>query len=166
MFRAGDTVKHGPSGETWGLACDEDHGEVVCCGWPETQAQASDCTLVEAASDEERAETLRSVAAIRPDRGYSYRQSLGAYQLHTSKLCGGNCSQCQAERVAALAAAERAVIEAAVAWRAAALAEIDTSIGNDLDAHTRAMDAEHRLRRELAQRIDTLAALQQKGGAT
>lgn len=61
MFRAADHVAHGPTGETWLLACDEDNGEVIPCGWPETYARASDCTLVKAATDEERMDILRLV---------------------------------------------------------------------------------------------------------
>ena len=79
MFRAGDAVAHAPSGETWILACDEDNGRVIPCGWPESQAEASDCTLVEAATDEERVEILREAAAA--TGGYSYRRSLARHQL-------------------------------------------------------------------------------------
>jgi hypothetical protein len=61
-FRAGDTIRHLPSGEEWLLACDEEDGRVVCCGWPETQANAKDCILVEAATDKERISTLSRVA--------------------------------------------------------------------------------------------------------
>lgn len=62
-FRAADTVKHGPSGEEWDLGCDEDNGEVFPNGWPPTIARASDCTLVEAASDKDRLAMLREWAA-------------------------------------------------------------------------------------------------------
>ena len=61
-FRAGDVIHHAPSGEEWLLACDEERGEVICCGWPETIAKATDCTLVTAATDEERAALLARVA--------------------------------------------------------------------------------------------------------
>ncbi len=60
-FRAGDHVHHGPCDEDWVLACDEENGDVICCGWPETFAKASDCTLVRTATDEERIITLRDV---------------------------------------------------------------------------------------------------------
>ena len=33
-FRAGDHVKHAPTGEEWELACDEERGEVMPSGWP------------------------------------------------------------------------------------------------------------------------------------
>lgn len=81
-LRAGDDVAHGPSGETWTLACDEENGEVMPCGWPEGWAKAADCTLVKAASDAERLEMLRMVAATRGDHGErTHRASLAAHQL-------------------------------------------------------------------------------------
>lgn len=62
-MRAGDAVFHAPSGETWLLAYgDTDSGSeyVSACGWPESLAKASDCTLKRAATDEEHAETIRN----------------------------------------------------------------------------------------------------------
>ena len=59
-FRAGDEVLHAPTGETWLLIVDEENGVVVPGGWPDTRAQASDCSLVRAATDAERLEQLRS----------------------------------------------------------------------------------------------------------
>lgn len=64
-FRAGDHVHHHPSGEHWLLACDESDGYVLPGGWPETMARSSDCTLLKAATDEERLKTLREVAKSR-----------------------------------------------------------------------------------------------------
>ena len=61
-FRAGDYILHKPSGEQWVLAADQHRGDVVCAGWPETIARATDCELVEAASDETREDMLRRVA--------------------------------------------------------------------------------------------------------
>jgi hypothetical protein len=75
MFRAGDIVLHRPSGERWMLACDEYQGEVVCCGWPETFAKASDCELRHAANDADRRTVLADVSrhhdTIRGRRAYS-----------------------------------------------------------------------------------------------
>jgi hypothetical protein len=62
MLRAGDEVLHRPSGEKWLLACDEVRGEIICCGWPETFARASDCELLEAATDEQRLSILQQVS--------------------------------------------------------------------------------------------------------
>lgn len=77
MLRAGDHVLHRPSGEKWVLACDEDHGEIICCGWPETFAKASVCERIKAATDKERLSTLRDVARITDQR----RGSLARVQL-------------------------------------------------------------------------------------
>lgn len=60
QFRAGDHVKHGPSGEEWELACDEERGEVMPSGWPMCIAKAEHCTLIKSATDEKRAEVLKS----------------------------------------------------------------------------------------------------------
>ena len=78
LFRAGDTVTHGPSGETWTLACDQEGEWVMPAGWPESLAKASDCTLLEQASDVDRLEMLRLAAA---HSGSSYRSSRARCQL-------------------------------------------------------------------------------------
>lgn len=67
-FRAGDHVHHGPTGEEWVLAfgdLEDGTGRVSPCGWPACLADAKDCTLIEAASDEDHLKTLRDVADIR-----------------------------------------------------------------------------------------------------
>lgn len=64
-FRAGDVVKHEPSGETWSLAVDQFGDEVSPCGWPETIAKASDCTLIKHATDDERSKQLVESSNIR-----------------------------------------------------------------------------------------------------
>ena len=47
-IQAGDAVKHGPSGETWYLlGVDSRRGRVCVAGWPPTEANLSDCTLIE-----------------------------------------------------------------------------------------------------------------------
>lgn len=58
-MRAGDVVKHQPTGETWVLACAE-RDEVYPCGWPETIAKEKDCILVEAGSEKDYREMLES----------------------------------------------------------------------------------------------------------
>ena len=81
-FRAGDVVHHVPSGEDWQLACDEVDGRVQPMGWPECMARASDCRMVEAASDERRLSVLRLVAgSVKAERIGDSRQRLAAYQL-------------------------------------------------------------------------------------
>lgn len=62
-FRAGDVVQHKPSGEKWLLIIDEQDGTVVPGGWPDTRANAADCTIVNRADDAKRIATLRSTAA-------------------------------------------------------------------------------------------------------
>lgn len=62
-MRAGDTVKHRPSGETWTVAYVE--GEwLAWCGWPEGEAEVANCELVEACSDEEHREMLERWAEL------------------------------------------------------------------------------------------------------
>lgn len=56
-FRSGDVVKHRPSGETWTLAYYR-RGWVAWYGWPEGEAKATDCELVEACTDEEHRKSL------------------------------------------------------------------------------------------------------------
>ena len=59
---AGDIVRHGPTCEEWVLACDEERGEVMPCGWPMCIAKAKDCSLVTAATEEARAAMLKTWA--------------------------------------------------------------------------------------------------------
>lgn len=62
----GDTVKHGPTGETWIVAYVR--GEYLAwCGWPEGEARLSDCTLIEKAGAEDRERLLREMAAMPED---------------------------------------------------------------------------------------------------
>lgn len=82
-FRAGDVVRHGPTVEIWTLANDEEANRVSPCGWPRCWADAEDCTLVEAATDEKRIETLTRWAAktIEDTEGYDHRVSTAKHQL-------------------------------------------------------------------------------------
>ncbi len=83
LFRAGDRVRHGPSGERWLLACDErEDGSVYPCGWPETRAMASDCSLVQATTDENRKAMLETVAA----GNTSLRRGIAEAQLNAARL--------------------------------------------------------------------------------
>jgi len=66
VFRTGDVVKHNPSGETWVLAWGNEQ-EVIACGWPETVAKPSDCTLVVAATDEAHRKLVLEIAGKRND---------------------------------------------------------------------------------------------------
>ncbi|MGU3476452.1 hypothetical protein [Methylobacterium sp. D48H] len=61
-FRAGDVVRHKPSGETWTVAySDPVSNNLAWCGWPDGAARVTDCELVEAATDEQHRGTLREV---------------------------------------------------------------------------------------------------------
>lgn len=57
----GDIVKHGPTGEEWTVAYVRD-GRLAWCGFPEGTARLEDCTLVKAATDEERIALLKQMA--------------------------------------------------------------------------------------------------------
>ena len=78
MFRAGDQVSHEPSGECWVLAfgdMEDGTGKVSPCGWPETLANATDCNLVQAASDDEHSEMIKKWAE-RKFVGFEVRKSV------------------------------------------------------------------------------------------
>jgi hypothetical protein len=82
-FRAGDHVRHEPSGEEWVLACDMQGDEVIPAGWPESFAKAGDCTVIREATDTERIDMLRQASESRTDYGQTTRRSRLAYwQLH------------------------------------------------------------------------------------
>lgn len=60
-FRAGDQVRHVPTGETWIVAwCNGP--ELSWCGYPDGVARTADCTLIQAATDEEHLKTLSQLA--------------------------------------------------------------------------------------------------------
>ena len=80
-FRAGDIVKHGPTGEEWVLAVDQFGNEVSPCGWPETIAKAADCEIVTRASDKERHEQLLRSSKINQRDDVRRRQAIGTLNL-------------------------------------------------------------------------------------
>ena len=61
-MRAGDHVLHRPTGETWTLAGNPEHGKVQWFGWPEGYAKESDCELQYACTDEEHKQALEEWA--------------------------------------------------------------------------------------------------------
>jgi len=66
-MKAGDDVKHIPTGEEWVLAgVDTKRGEVYPAGWPESIADIKDCELILSCSDKESLETLRQCLSLRP----------------------------------------------------------------------------------------------------
>ena len=58
-----DIVKHGPTGEKWLVAYVE-RDKLCACGWPESLAQLSDCTLIKKATEEEKQQLTQSLAAM------------------------------------------------------------------------------------------------------
>lgn len=74
-FRAGDTVHHFPTGENWILAVDQFGDEVSPCGWPETIAKASDCEILERASDSDRHQQLLRSAKIQDTHDIRRREA-------------------------------------------------------------------------------------------
>jgi len=62
----GDVVFHAPSGEKWVVAYVQGD-RLAWCGWPEGEARLSDCTLVEAATDEAREKLLKEMADMPED---------------------------------------------------------------------------------------------------
>jgi hypothetical protein len=77
----GDSVKHGPTGETWVVAY-VDGDRLAWCGWPKGEAALADCTLVEKASPEARDKLLHDMAEMRldPDE-YDRRRSMARARL-------------------------------------------------------------------------------------
>ena len=84
-LRAGDRVHHGPTDEQWTIAIDEDsNGDIMPCGWPNGWAKASDCTLIRAATDEQRIEILKEVVASKHNpRG---RKALALLEVELIKI--------------------------------------------------------------------------------
>jgi hypothetical protein len=68
-YNPGDVVHHIPSKEDWLVAAPSPDGtEIVCCGWPESIAKSSDCTLVRSASEEAAIDLARRVVKSCPDQ--------------------------------------------------------------------------------------------------
>jgi hypothetical protein len=87
-LRAGDVVRHEPSREKWVLAYgDMEADEVAACGWPPSVAKASDCVLVDAATDEQHEAMLRQWAEEVPKshNGYDHRVSACRRQLQAMR---------------------------------------------------------------------------------
>lgn len=74
--RAGDVVKHLPSGETWMVAGAYENGDILCAGWPCSLARKGDYEITHRATDAEHLDMLHKCAAMRPDSGYDPRKSL------------------------------------------------------------------------------------------
>lgn len=73
-----DTVKHGPTGETWLVAFVEGK-RLWYCGWPEGYADIDDCELVEKATPERKADLIKEFASA--PRGGDQRVAWARRQL-------------------------------------------------------------------------------------
>ena len=75
FYRAGDVVRHLPTGETWSLAIDEEQGHVMPAGWPCYLAKTKEVRMIRKASASERLSTLRSWALdrVNPEMNRDYR---------------------------------------------------------------------------------------------
>jgi hypothetical protein len=58
-----DIVKHNPTGEKWLVAYVE-NDRLCACGWPETLAKLSDCTLVKKATEDKKQNLINELAAM------------------------------------------------------------------------------------------------------
>ncbi len=77
----GDSVLHGPTGETWTVAY-VSGDRLAWCGWPPGEAMLSDCKLVKKATPEYRNKLLHDMASMQPDPGgYDRRKSIAAQLL-------------------------------------------------------------------------------------
>ena len=82
-FRAGDVVRHIALDQEWLLACDEEHGRIAACGWPESWNRVEEVELVEEASDDVRLGRLRETAAM---KGNDSRAAAAQRQLAAEGL--------------------------------------------------------------------------------
>lgn len=64
-IETGDTVFHGPTGETWTVAYVQGD-RLAWCGWPEGEARLSDCKLTKKGTPEYREKLLNDLANM-PD---------------------------------------------------------------------------------------------------
>lgn len=84
-FRAGDHVRHRPSGESWVVAY-QDGEHVGWCGWPAGEALAADCDLIQAVTDTEHLAILRRLENGGDKRARMAREAL-------AKLFGGSAQE-------------------------------------------------------------------------
>lgn len=80
----GDTVKHGPTGETWIVAYVRGD-RLAWVGWPEGEASLEHCTLVQKAPPGYQDKLLREMAAMRADDA---RKRYAAHRLANSATAG------------------------------------------------------------------------------
>lgn len=89
-FRAGDLVRHKPSGETWTVAyADPVRGDLAWCGWPDGAARISDCELIQAATDEQHRDVLREVIKAGGTRAAAAQRLYGNPDQHAQEAARG-----------------------------------------------------------------------------
>lgn len=68
IFRAGDVVRHKPSGEEWVVAAISPRGPwLYPAGWPESRASIQECEMVKPATDAENVRMLLKAASSPSD---------------------------------------------------------------------------------------------------
>jgi len=92
-MRAGDVVKHEPSGEEW-LLGRVYNGFVYPCGWPPCRAEAKDCTLVHECTDEDHAKMVAKWAIKRGlEHGDERQGPNDFYRPNTATASSGNTEE-------------------------------------------------------------------------
>ena len=91
-FRAGDVVRHRPSGKTCPIGAIRSDGGIGLSGWPEMWADAADCDLVKACSDKSHRATVRE--AILGGANYGYYSLGEAARLGLAEYVEVPCCSC------------------------------------------------------------------------
>ncbi len=78
-IKAGDSVKHGPSGESWLVAAVRGE-DLFPAGWPCTRASVADCELIESCTEEKSLEMTERCAAMTGD-GSDPRRSIARTEI-------------------------------------------------------------------------------------
>lgn len=73
-MRAGDHVKHLPTGEEWVVAY-VDGDDLAWCGWPDGLARVSDCVLTFEVNDAGHRKWLEEIAASKSGRRARHAQA-------------------------------------------------------------------------------------------
>lgn len=99
-MRAGDRVRHLPSGEKWILSTNPEDGDITWYGWPEGWAKESDCVLVRACTDEEHRKALEEWGAVWHGDRNSGQPDI-RHKRARRQLCDLNREFIESERLAA-----------------------------------------------------------------
>jgi hypothetical protein len=79
-LRAGDTVYHRPSKETWTVAY-VDGARLSWCGWPYGEAEIADCDVITRCSEAYHIKLLKQIDGDGNDRGYDRRARMARVAL-------------------------------------------------------------------------------------